>query len=198
MSGFLYGGLTKPLSRADSFRIWDAAWDVGIRAFDTAEGYGACAERLETWLQEREHFNGHVSTKVTAGAGLGLRAAGAHHRFSGIAHTTTLLHGLGSEADWDILTRSVGAAGMSVYTAPEIATAIARRPLRMQIPISALPAGEHPPLDLRRVFDDGRLCKRNDPTKLIRQALAKLQLRDRLVIGVDTPEQIEAIVRALA
>ena len=46
-------------------RILDAAWDRGVRAFDTAEAYGLAAPRLARWLHARAHVaDASVVTKV--------------------------------------------------------------------------------------------------------------------------------------
>jgi len=47
-----------------AFRIMDTAWDLGIRAFDTADAYGG--GRSESWIGER------LATKGGSMAGLAL------------------------------------------------------------------------------------------------------------------------------
>src|SRR4029078_9433621 len=55
--GLPYGrGAASPgMLKADSFRILDAAFSLGIRAFDTAEAYGSSAERLRAWIDTRRN-----------------------------------------------------------------------------------------------------------------------------------------------
>ncbi len=52
-------------SRDEAFALMDAAWELGIRGFDTADAYGG--GRSETWIGEWMAFSGHrprLTTKV--------------------------------------------------------------------------------------------------------------------------------------
>src|SRR3954469_25760364 len=70
-----------PVAEAEA--ILDAAWDAGIRAFDTAEAYGEAAGRLARWLTARGYSSlAHVVTKVQPTAIDTARAA--LQRFAGV------------------------------------------------------------------------------------------------------------------
>jgi len=53
-------GTTGPASagrKEEAFRIYDDAWEVGFRTFDTAHSYGAGEETLGEWLYRSGHRN---------------------------------------------------------------------------------------------------------------------------------------------
>ena len=50
-------------SRDEAFALMDAAWDVGITTFDTADAYGG--GRSERWIGEWRHARGRQPTIVT-------------------------------------------------------------------------------------------------------------------------------------
>lgn len=60
------GGLFQPMPLATAFAVLEAAWDAGIRYFDTAPyyGYTRSERRVGTWLCERERPAYRVSTKA--------------------------------------------------------------------------------------------------------------------------------------
>lgn len=60
------GGLFQPMTDADSRALVDAAWELGIRYFDTAPyyGFGLSEHRLGAALRERPRGEYVVSTKV--------------------------------------------------------------------------------------------------------------------------------------
>nr|WP_229487654.1 aldo/keto reductase [Pseudoduganella lutea] len=60
------GGLYEPMDDADARAIVDAAWDLGIRYFDTAPYYGftLSEHRLGAALRQRQRADYVVSTKV--------------------------------------------------------------------------------------------------------------------------------------
>ncbi len=60
------GNLFAPVSDDDAFATLQAAWDAGVRAFDTAPHYGVglSEERLGRFLQGRDRSEFVVSTKV--------------------------------------------------------------------------------------------------------------------------------------
>src|SRR4051812_19787842 len=41
------------LEEVEVQRVLDAAWDLGVRSFDTAEGYGDAIPRLHRWIRSR-------------------------------------------------------------------------------------------------------------------------------------------------
>ncbi len=67
-------------SREEAFGIMDAAWELGLTTFDTADAYGG--GRSETWIGEWMRATGHRPVLVTktwnpmsAGADHGLAAS---------------------------------------------------------------------------------------------------------------------------
>jgi len=60
------GGLYAPVSAADAHATFDAAWQAGIRAFDTAPHYGVglAEQRLGEFLAGKPRADYTVSTKV--------------------------------------------------------------------------------------------------------------------------------------
>lgn len=60
------GGLFRPMALGDALATLDAAWDAGIRYFDTAPyyGYTRSERRVGAFLSERERAAFSVSTKV--------------------------------------------------------------------------------------------------------------------------------------
>ena len=61
-----FGNLFAPVSDDDAFLALQAAWDAGVRAFDTAPHYGVglSEERLGAFLKGRDRSEFVVSTKV--------------------------------------------------------------------------------------------------------------------------------------
>lgn len=173
------------LGADDACRILDAAWEIGIRAFDTAEAYGVSAERLAVWLRARKALGvAHVVTKAQI-SGVAhetrSRAAAAIDRFQGTASLTLMTHGPADANSWnDIVAFAAGreiSLGQSVYTAEEVGTAIrATRVGRVQAP--------------GNVFDLRALVARG-------QSETALDVRSIYLQGVllDRPEDAEARVR---
>ena len=60
------GNLSQPLSEDDAARMLEAAWNAGVRVFDTAPHYGVglSEERLGRFLQGRDRSQFVISTKV--------------------------------------------------------------------------------------------------------------------------------------
>ena len=60
------GGLYRPVTREDAHAALRAAWDLGVRSFDTAPHYGVgqSEEYLGEFLRERPRDSFTVSTKV--------------------------------------------------------------------------------------------------------------------------------------
>ncbi len=60
------GGLFDPMAEADAYALVDAAWDLGIRYFDTAPYYGftLSEHRLGAALRSRPRGEYVISTKV--------------------------------------------------------------------------------------------------------------------------------------
>ena len=158
----------------DAFAILDAAWELGIRAFDTAEAYGGSATRLQEWLARRSVGDqAHVVTKVNPEPNddLDERARKALDRFLGVGDLTLLIHGWTQERVWETaraVAHDNGArAGLSVYESAEVRAARSLKGVdRMQAPGNvlnreALAARGDAPfcLDLRSVYLQGVLVE---------------------------------------
>lgn len=159
-------------TEVEASAILDAAWELGIRTFDTAEGYGPAATRLAEWLTARgRRASAHVVTKVMP-AGLDAfdaTAAAAVRRFVGCASVTVLSHGMCEAAFWKVLVsvaERLGATpGQSVYGQAEVGTAArCARIGRIQAPANTFDRtalsgrGDMTvPLDLRSVYLQGLL-----------------------------------------
>jgi aryl-alcohol dehydrogenase-like predicted oxidoreductase len=194
------------MSEADAFRILDAAYSLGIRAFDTAEAYGSSAERLRKWIDERGNADSvKVITKCTVDSAttdarvLEERANSALSRFAGVSDLLLLSHGAVGRELWLVLVYACdsrdAAAGQSVYTAAEV-RAVADLPdmERVQVPGNVfdnraiLARGARAvPLDVRSVYLQGVLLE--DPktaelrapgagrlAALVRNAAARLNI----------------------
>lgn len=166
-----------------AFRILDAAWERGVRAFDTAEAYGESVARLARWLRERNVLqHAAVVTKVVMlpARSLRVRLAEALERFAAVGELTLLSHGPASADEWGEIAakaRAHGArAGQSVYTAQEVTAALQLAGLaRLQVP--------------GNVFSRGALAARGD-------APVALDIRSVYLQGLllETPERAEARV----
>jgi hypothetical protein len=122
------------MSEAAAFRILDAAWSLGIRAFDTAEAYGSSAARLRAWSEARGNSDSlEVITKCRVdfpGQPLQALEESAHlalSRFGGIRRLVLLTHGSVGADRWPAVlaaaTKHHAAAGQSVYSADEVRAA---------------------------------------------------------------------------
>jgi aryl-alcohol dehydrogenase-like predicted oxidoreductase len=158
-------------------RILDSAWALGIRAFDTAEAYGAAPAILSGWLlAERSRLaDAEVVTKVAANDCLQPEPiARAIAGFQGARSVTVLSHGAIPEPVWtkfQALVEATGAAaGQSVYTAPEVAHAAGLGSALVQAPGNVVDTRQvdaahaaRVRLDVRSVFLQGVLA---DPAEL--------------------------------
>jgi aryl-alcohol dehydrogenase-like predicted oxidoreductase len=134
------------MSEAEAFRILDAAWAVGVRAFDTAEAYGSSAERLKAWSDARSNSDAlEIITKCSIDSpdeslrALEESAEKAVDRFDGIARIVLLTHGFVGADRWPAVlaatTRHNAAAGQSVYSADEVKATCALPGIgRLQVP----------------------------------------------------------------
>jgi aldo/keto reductase family protein len=163
------------MSEAAAFQVLDAAFSLGIRAFDTAEAYGSSAARLRAWSDDRENSDAlEVVTKFSVDAGQSAEtveenAEKALSRFEGIGRLTVLSHGALPAESWPALLvasrRHHAAAGQSVYSPDEVARACELPNIgRVQAPGNvldqrALRARGRSPLrlDLRSIYLQGVL-----------------------------------------
>ncbi|HEX2188381.1 MAG TPA: aldo/keto reductase [Longimicrobiaceae bacterium] len=220
--------------------VLDAAWALGIRAFDTAEAYGESAARLERWLRGRGVAGeAHVVTKVKPGEGPGIggRVERALARFPDAASRTLLTHGGAGGREWEEAAAAAracdAAAGQSVYGRDGVEAAVACAGVeRVQAPgnlfdLGALAgrAGAPVALDLRSVYLQGLLASPpaaaearvpgagalagavaaaaagvgEEPAALLcAVVLGACRRGDRLVVGVDAPEQLAPVARAVS
>lgn len=169
------------MTEAEAFRIFDAAWDMGVRAFDTAEAYGEAPARIRAWSRARGRGAGlEVVTKCAVGPAAGSPgmtrqiADAAITRLDGIGALVLLTHGAASDDEWAAVVEVAGrrgvVAGQSVYT-PEEVTAACGLPGtgRVQAPGNILDSralaarGDSPiPLDIRSVYLQGVLLDSPD------------------------------------
>lgn len=217
-------------------RILDAAWDAGIRAFDTAEAYGEAPCRLADWLRQRGRTDGaSVVTKVSmhdAGNLQSLRRATG--RFEGIASLTLLSHEVMLPAAFEMLKEFAESQGyepgQSVYTAEEVGNAAEAGAARVQAPLNTLDRRQLEAAHTAGIAFDGRsiylqgllletpeAAERRVPggaelaaavqsaageaglppaVALCAAALARLGPGDRIVIGIDSPEQVADLAAA--
>lgn len=160
------------LGDTEADAVLDAAWELGVRAFDTAEGYGVAAGRLADWLRRRGVAGSvEVVTKVALGTrqpepGEVERAVG---RFADAGRVILLTHGAVGPEAWERLVelaRGLGCGlGQSVYEPGEVRAA-QRLPRveRIQLPGNvfdprALDAAHEGPVpcDVRSVYLQGLL-----------------------------------------
>jgi hypothetical protein len=223
------------MSREAAWQILDAAWAMGVRAFDTAAAYGEAVARLGGWLDARGvRRDAEVVTKVAPAPAddFGARALAAVIPFTGVRRLTLLTHGA---TDHSRLAQARSAIpdprvvlGQSVYDADEVMQAVADvRVTRVQAPGSifdqrALVArgASRCALDLRSVYLQGLLLESpeaaearvpgtgvlatavtraarhagaNREVLLVAALLRKARPADRVVIGVDHPDQLASL-----
>jgi aryl-alcohol dehydrogenase-like predicted oxidoreductase len=168
-------------SREQAFALMDAAWDLGITTFDTADAYGG--GRSERWIGEWMRATGHrpvLVTKtwnpMTAGADHGLAAARIERQLPtslerlGVDSVDVYLaHDFDPEtplaetaAAFDALVEhgDVGSYGVSNFEAPQLEAALAvGRPAVVENSYSLLERGdESAVLPLCREHDLGYLA----------------------------------------
>jgi aryl-alcohol dehydrogenase-like predicted oxidoreductase len=209
------------MSEAAAFRILDAAFSLGIRAFDTAEAYGSSAERLRAWIDERHHADSlEVITKFTVDspvqsvAALEQSANNALSRFEGVRHLTVLSHGAVGANLWPALlavsARLNASAGQSVYSSVEVRAACDLPDIeKVQAPGNVfdkraiLARGARAvSLDLRSVYLQGVLLEDPKSAELRAPGSGKLSAVVRnaaAALGVEVaPLLIASMVRSMA
>lgn len=113
-------------SLQEAEQILDAGWSYGIRAFDTAVGYGESVTRLSNWLHSNKHLErSHLITKIPIGDCASVAGIkNAIEPFEGALSITVLTHGFITEEYWnnfsDICISLRITPGQSVYSAEEI------------------------------------------------------------------------------
>lgn len=161
--------------RQQCFDVLDAAWDRGIRSFDTAEAYGDAAERLSEWIAWRGVAEScHVVTKIPAvevSNALAIESAVA--RFPGVATCTVMTHGAVEGAAFTVFRKAAERAGAlpgaSVYEAREVVSMAAAGAIRIQAPVNVFDSRQRDaalergvPIDGRSVFLQGVLLEQPD------------------------------------
>lgn len=174
------------MSEAAAFRILDAAWSLGVRAFDTAEAYGSSAARLRAWSEARGNAESlEVITKCSVdfpGQSLQALEESAHtalSRFEGIGRLVLLTHGPVGADRWPALLaasmRHHAVVGQSVYLPDEVRAACELHGAeRLQVPGNVLDhrairaRGNSPVfLDVRSIYLQGVLL--DDPQRADRR-----------------------------
>jgi aryl-alcohol dehydrogenase-like predicted oxidoreductase len=113
------------MSRSEVNKILDAAWDIGIRGFDTAEGYGLASSMLSEWIKA-----GNLSKQVSIINKISVTDVGdvkkilnAKIPFDKVENLTILTHGSVINKSWDFFRSSViemsAHPGQSVYSPEE-------------------------------------------------------------------------------
>jgi aryl-alcohol dehydrogenase-like predicted oxidoreductase len=238
--GFPYGrnryGQVPPEDVA--YRIFDAAWDKGIRTFDTAENYGVAAHRLASWMASRKITSDACVVSKVGAAEItdSHQIERALSRFEGTKHTTLLSHGFVPVelfARFAAICRMQGVSpGQSVYTGAEVVSAVASGAERIQAPMNVLDRRQLDAaracgsrLDARSIYLQGLLLEAAEAaesrvagagrlvteiwrasarsgltpaTALLAAAHSMLGPDDRIVIGVDAPEHLDDLERALS
>ncbi|MGI8509603.1 MAG: aldo/keto reductase [Gemmatimonadaceae bacterium] len=224
-----------------AFELLDAAWELGLRCFDTAEAYGSSAARLAAWLDRSGHrASACLITKIGVAspvADIAPAAARALTRFEGARELTLLSHGPVTGDIWsrlrDAAAEADACAGQSVYEPQEVAaawacvgTAVVQVPAnvfdsRAMIP----PPGDRGAMHYRSIFLQGILLDRPSvaeervsgggrlaeavqsasaeagvpaPSLLVAAVLRAAREADKVVIGADSAEELQAISLALS
>ena len=144
--GLPYGRkkLTGLCSVEESEIILETAWKFGVRAFDTAFGYGCAMERLSNWLQATGRMGqAKIVNKVSPGeCGSKMALEKACLPFRDVAKLDLMVHGFVMGKDWNTfqkLAKELGASpGLSVYTANEVLQAKALGAELVQAPANVL------------------------------------------------------------
>jgi aryl-alcohol dehydrogenase-like predicted oxidoreductase len=150
--------------------ILEAGWFHGIRAFDTAVGYGQSILRLANWLGKKgEIASADIITKIPVldcGSKQTIEKAG--QPFAGARSITILTHGFVPEEQWKLFAEHCLTfgfiPGQSVYSAEEIRACGKMGVNKVQAPgnvldLNQIQAGaEHGiELDIRSIFLQGTL-----------------------------------------
>jgi aryl-alcohol dehydrogenase-like predicted oxidoreductase len=149
----------------DAVAILDAAWDAGVRVFDTAPGYGVAEELLGNWLRGRPVADAVVVTKLDASVDVenaeaaAAALAASSERLRG-ALDCLLLHDPAAVSRWPTVAPTlrtcldrglVRRVGVSVYEPEQFAEALRHEEISViQAPSSALD---------RRLVDSGLLAE---------------------------------------
>lgn len=138
------------MSERNAFQILDAAWALGVRAFDTAEAYGDAAARLKAWIDARRYAASvevvtkcRVNSSGESVAALETSADAALSRFEGIGKIVLLTHGAVAADHWPgvvaATTRRRARPGQSVYSPAEVKAACDLPGIeRLQVPGNVL------------------------------------------------------------
>ncbi len=172
--GLPYARRSEVPTAREAEAILDGAWELGIRAFDTAEAYGESPARLAAWLAARNvGHEARMVTKVqlTDDLQIARRTRQALARFPRVGHLAILVHGWAGEAVWEIFHRTAAgcgaATGLSVYEESQVSAAAGYRGIEcIQAPANVFNTaaftarGDAPVrLDLRSVFLQGLLLE---------------------------------------
>ena len=125
-------------------KILETAWQLGVRAFDTASGYGCAKDRLANWL----HATGRMAYAKVVNKIFPVDCTSktalekACILFEGVAQLDLLVHGFVTGTDWDSFQKMAGGfgakPGLSVYTADEVRQSKALGANLVQAPANVL------------------------------------------------------------
>jgi aryl-alcohol dehydrogenase-like predicted oxidoreductase len=190
-----------PLGPRQVDRLLATAWELGIRAYDTAEAYGDAPDAISRWLRLNNRLEGSaIVTKVAPKEAIDeSRVMAACRKFESADSITVLSHGAIGTQDFarlEMIAMRVGAAeaGQSVYSAEEVSAAVRAGAVRVQAPVNVLDTRQlvearrsNVNLDARSVFLQGllleapevaerRVCGAGLVVRGIRSAAAALDL----------------------
>jgi aryl-alcohol dehydrogenase-like predicted oxidoreductase len=159
-----------PMAERAAVSVLDKAWELGIRAFDTAESYGCARERLATWITSKDRIQAcDITTKIATRGGIDLSdVRRVCAPFSQAKKLTLLAHDAVDEDAFTTLRSAAGilgaACGLSVYTSDEVKQAVKLGACRVQGPASVIDQRQlamahlwRIPFDARSVFLQGIL-----------------------------------------
>ena len=150
--------------------LLQAAWELGVRVFDTALGYGVSISRLANWLKNSNRLgSSSIVTKIPPEYYNNKnKVIKAVEPFFGALSITVLTHGFVNSKHWEIFQKIVTEigcySGQSVYTAEELAAAIRLGANLIQAPGNILDSRQitmgkekKQKMDIRSVFLQGVL-----------------------------------------
>ncbi len=198
--GMRYGLATEPMSVAESERILDRAWELGIRKFDTARIYGDSEARIGAWLTRSGHKPAiaskipdisnipdvDVAKTVTSAVDASRSALGLDSLDYVLCHNSA---DFCREAVRDALLSErvdgrIGSIGVSGYSPADVENAIAASE---HCQIAQLPASV---VDRRLL--DSKLCE--DPRRRVKYVVRSLFLQGMLLLNRERlPAQFSAL-----
>ena len=175
----------RPADKTRALEVLQAAYDCGVRHYDTAQAYGMVEQWMYDWLFCHEYKDVSVTTKT--------KAPFCHRGW------TLLYHGDDLPAAWHM-----AYAGASCYTL-HAADEVAEKGTALQVPLNVYQMGfwtsgiiqkalaNDVTVFARSVFAQGYLLNRGYTIEACINAVRYLSGDIIPVIGCDTPEQVNEI-----